>query len=262
VATKNHYDVLEVAPTAAPDEIKRAFRKQIARYHPDKVQHLGEEFQEIAAVRAAELTEAYRILSNEAERAAYDRSLAAGAPAIAAVSPPAGVATAPEVEGEERPPTAAKTPFATERATRDQFVRKATTERIRRAIAQLGTEYSETEVRGFDIALAPKPRLFGGKQPRLFGRFIEPVDRAAVSDTWALAVRAVPGTQDELCVLLFGSSVAPARELAAAIAEQRRKGRGAKVTLIPIDVRTWEAHVPIDAPVVCRDLLTRLRAGV
>jgi curved DNA-binding protein CbpA len=260
VATKNHYDVLEIAPTAAPDEIKHAFRKQIARYHPDKVQHLGQEFQEIAAVRAAELTEAYRILSSEAERAAYDRSLAAGAPAP--VSPPAGMATPPDVEGEERPPKPAKAAFATERATRDQFVRKATMERIRRALAQLGTDYSETEVRGFDIALAPKPRLFGGKQPRLFGRFIEPVDRAAVSDTWALAVRAVPGTQDELCVLLFGSSVAPARELAAAIAEQRRKGRGAKVTLIPIDVRTWEAHVPIDAPVVCRDLLLRLRAGV
>ena len=33
-------------------------RREIARYHPDKVQHLGPEFQEIAATRAAELTEA------------------------------------------------------------------------------------------------------------------------------------------------------------------------------------------------------------
>ena len=39
--SKNHYDVLEVAPRAPADEIKRAFRAQIARYHPDKVQHLG-----------------------------------------------------------------------------------------------------------------------------------------------------------------------------------------------------------------------------
>ena len=80
--TKSHYDVLDVAPTAPPDEIKRAFRAQIARYHPDKVQHLGKEFQEMAAGRAAELTEAYRVLSNEAQRAEYDRvrSLAPSSP--------------------------------------------------------------------------------------------------------------------------------------------------------------------------------------
>ena len=34
---------------ASADEIKRAFRQQIARYHPDKVQHLGKEFQALAA---------------------------------------------------------------------------------------------------------------------------------------------------------------------------------------------------------------------
>ena len=62
-------------------------------------------------------------------------------------------------------------------------------------------------------------------------------------------------------MLLLGSTVAPARELAEAIAEQRRRNRTAKVTLIPIDVRNWDAHIPIDAPVVCKDLLTRLKAG-
>ena len=67
MSSKTHYDVLEVTPAAAADEIKRAFRAQIARYHPDKVQHLGKEFQEMAAVRAAELTEAYRVLSNESQ---------------------------------------------------------------------------------------------------------------------------------------------------------------------------------------------------
>ena len=56
--SKNHYEVLEVAPTAPADEIKRAFRAQIALYHPDKVHHLGKEFQEMAAGRATALTEA------------------------------------------------------------------------------------------------------------------------------------------------------------------------------------------------------------
>ena len=88
---KHYYQLLEIAPTAPADDVKRAFRLQIARYHPDKVQHLGKEFQELAAERAAELTEAYRVLSDEQSRAAYDRALASHdqpAPAPAPAPPP------------------------------------------------------------------------------------------------------------------------------------------------------------------------------
>src|SRR6185312_5011554 len=81
VPSKNYYELLNLEPSASQDEVKRAFRLQIARYHPDKVNHLGKEFQEMAAERAAELTEAYRILSDEGRRAEYDRGQgAAGAP--------------------------------------------------------------------------------------------------------------------------------------------------------------------------------------
>ena len=52
MALKEYYLLLEIAPTASADEVKRAFRTQIARYHPDKVQHLGKEFQAMAADRA------------------------------------------------------------------------------------------------------------------------------------------------------------------------------------------------------------------
>jgi len=47
------YILLGLGRNASLGEIKRAFRTQIARYHPDKVQHLGKEFQEMAAGRAA-----------------------------------------------------------------------------------------------------------------------------------------------------------------------------------------------------------------
>src|SRR5215213_4482207 len=92
--------MLEIPPSSSIEEIKRAFRLQIARYHPDKVQHLGQEFQAMAAERAAALTEAYRILSNEERRADYDRSIAEGADARvpaaqAAPAPSSAAGTAP-----------------------------------------------------------------------------------------------------------------------------------------------------------------------
>ena len=45
-----------------------------------------------------------------------------------------------------------------------------------------------------------------------------------------------------------------------AIAELRRRG-SANVTLIPVDARDWQAHIPTDAPDVAKDLLARLRRG-
>jgi curved DNA-binding protein CbpA len=266
VPQKNHYDVLEVDSTAPQEEIKRAFRAQIARYHPDKVQHLGKEFQIMAAGRAAELTEAYRVLSSEAQRAEYDRLLAISG--VPAGPPPVTSQAAPSVPASEPaappPPDAprSRTAYTHERASRDQFVRKATVDRIRQAIAQTGSGYNESEATGFDIALVPKAKLFGGaNRPRLLGRFIEPVDGAAIAEAWPLAAKWIASTKDEVCVFLLGSAVAPARELAEAIAEQRRRSRNAKVTVIPVDVRTWDAHIPVDTHLVCKDLLTRLKSG-
>jgi hypothetical protein len=261
---KSHYELLQVAPTASAAEIKRAFRLQIARYHPDKVEHLGNEFRDMAADRATDLTEAYRVLSDEAERAKYDRTLAGGA--VSPPSVPAAARTAPTAPVPPIPPQAGtpqpRTTYTKERASRDRLVRKVTVQRIRHALTLGGTDYNETPIHGFDIALVPKPKMFGSAElPWLLARFIEPVDGAAVADAWSLAVKAIPSVKDAVCVLLLGSSLAPQRELAQAIAEQRRANRAAKVTLIPIDVRTWDAHMPVDAPVVCRDLLMHLKAG-
>ena len=85
MALKNYYELLEIAAAAPADEMKKAFRREIARYHPDKVQHLGQEFQEMAAERAAELTEAYRILWTTARAPSTTR--ASPRPAAAAPAP-------------------------------------------------------------------------------------------------------------------------------------------------------------------------------
>jgi len=152
--------------------------------------------------------------------------------------------------------------FAQERASRDEFVRKALVGRFRQALDAVARDYDKTDVRGFDIACNPKSKLFArGKGPRLLVRFVDTVNADSISDTWAQAAKAVP--TDEVCVFLMGSAMAPAGELATAIAEQRRRAArgGSRVTLIPVDARDWDARMPTDAPPVAKTLLTRLRTG-
>jgi hypothetical protein len=33
------------------------------------------------------------------------------------------------------------------------------------------------------------------------------------------------------------------------------------VTVIPVDTRVWDAHIPVDAPAAVKNLLARLRGG-
>jgi curved DNA-binding protein CbpA len=272
---KNYYELLEIAATASSDEVKRAFRAQIAKYHPDKVQHLGKEFQAMAAERAAALTEAYRILSDDGRRAEYDRAFGAAGGAVAVAqaetsasasgsqtaSTPGGSPPPPSFGGPAPAETPRSTQFTHERATRDEFVRKATMSRLRQALGAVGGEYDESDVRGFDIACVPKKKLFGSnKNPRLLGRFVSVVDREAVADAWAQAVKW--GASDEVCVLLMGTSLASAGELATEIGDQRKKHRtGGKLTLIPVDARDWDARMPLDAPAIAKSLLARLKKG-
>ena len=273
MAFKNYYDLLEIPPGSPAEEVKRSFRAQIARYHPDKVQHLGREFQSMAADRAAELTEAYRILSDPGRRAEYDQSLAdaggattapgAAEPAIAQHQRAAEPQSAP---AEPPPPPPSAVPlggqFKEERATRDEFVRKATVGRLRQALSVIGADYEPSTFRGFDLALMPKSKLFGrSTNPRLLARFVSGLDREAVADAWMEASRWGDIKKDEVCVLLLGTALAPAGELAREIADQRRKSRGARLTLIPIDARVWDAHIPLDAPAIAKTLLARLKSG-
>ena len=62
---RDPYTVLGLKRTATVEEIKRAYRTQAARYHPDKVTHLGEEFQELAKKKFQELHWAYETVLKE-----------------------------------------------------------------------------------------------------------------------------------------------------------------------------------------------------
>ncbi|XP_030646086.1 dnaJ homolog subfamily B member 1a [Chanos chanos] len=64
---KDYYKVLGIQKGASEDEIKKAYRKQALRYHPDKNKSAGAEdkFKEIA--------EAYDVLSDAKKKDIYDR---------------------------------------------------------------------------------------------------------------------------------------------------------------------------------------------
>ena len=274
MALRNYYELLEIPPQASTEDVKRSFRAQIARYHPDKVQHLGKEFQSLAADRAAELTEAYRILSDPGRRAEYDRAFAeAGAAILPAASsepvtaehqgtagPRPQPASTPPPPLQEGPPLSAQ--FKAERASGDEFVRKATLSRLRQALEAVGGGYEESQLRGFDLALVPKKKLFGSNtNPRLLARFVAQLDREAIAAAWLQGLKWGDTRKDEVCVLLLGTTLAPAGELGGEITDQRRKSRGARLTLIPVDARVWSAHMPLDAPAIAKTLLARLKSG-
>lgn len=59
------YTLLEVSPRASPEEIKAAYKRAVARYHPDKVTHLGKEFQELAHKKLLAIQHAYEALQGK-----------------------------------------------------------------------------------------------------------------------------------------------------------------------------------------------------
>ncbi len=65
---KTPYDILGVAPNASCEEIHKAYRKLVNQYHPDKVAHLGQEFQDMAEKRFKEIQHAYEQIKNGKER--------------------------------------------------------------------------------------------------------------------------------------------------------------------------------------------------
>ncbi len=60
----NPYEVLGISSGASKDEIRSVYRSLVAKYHPDKVAHLGHEFQAIAREKAIAINEAFEILNH------------------------------------------------------------------------------------------------------------------------------------------------------------------------------------------------------
>lgn len=56
------YKTLEIEPTATEDEIKKAYRRMAMKYHPDKVNSLGDDMKKSATEKFRTINEAYETI--------------------------------------------------------------------------------------------------------------------------------------------------------------------------------------------------------
>lgn len=66
----NYYETLEISQNASPEVVKAAYRSLMQRYHPDK--NPGNA---AVAERAAQVAQAYEVISDPVQRTAYDLQL-------------------------------------------------------------------------------------------------------------------------------------------------------------------------------------------
>lgn len=65
----NFYSLLGLEPAASPDDIKKAYRKLVFRYHPDRNPDDRD-----AVGKFKQILEAYQVLSDEDKRARYNEA--------------------------------------------------------------------------------------------------------------------------------------------------------------------------------------------
>lgn len=59
------YKILEVHNSASDEEIKKAYKKMAVKFHPDKVSHLGEEYQQDAKEKFQKVQQAYENIKKQ-----------------------------------------------------------------------------------------------------------------------------------------------------------------------------------------------------
>ena len=63
--TDADYKILEIEPSASNEDLKKAYRRMAMKFHPDKVSHLGEDFQNAAKEKFQKVSQAYENIKKE-----------------------------------------------------------------------------------------------------------------------------------------------------------------------------------------------------
>jgi hypothetical protein len=74
----DHYQILNVGRGASLNEIKKAFRQEIASYHPDRYIRANEAERDYARARSQRINEAFRVLRDSKLRENYDNTMQPG----------------------------------------------------------------------------------------------------------------------------------------------------------------------------------------
>jgi hypothetical protein len=273
---KSHYELIGVDSSADAETIKKAFRRVITQYHPDKVTHLGVEFQELASIRAAELTTAYKILIDANTRAEYDDLLAHGTSVAPAAPTSPGPADDVELPEAVPPPSrrGSGMRFAADRAGKNDIVRRATLQRVHSALQHAVGDCEFPPIAGFDLACIPRGRSASSRSlsnllkkqvaPIVLVRILALVDGAAAMEAFGNAVRSRVDTKGTgIALLLIGNQLGPAGDLARAIEDARKKSPTTqdRIFPVPIDMRDWTAKIPLNTPDAIRTLVERLKSA-
>ncbi len=64
-STEGDYKILEIETAATDEEVKKAYRRMAMKFHPDKVSHLGEDFQKAAHEKFQSVNKAYENIKKE-----------------------------------------------------------------------------------------------------------------------------------------------------------------------------------------------------
>jgi DnaJ like chaperone protein len=63
--TDSAYKILEISQDATDEEIKKAYRKMALKYHPDRLEHLGDDVKKDANNKFQKINEAYETIKKE-----------------------------------------------------------------------------------------------------------------------------------------------------------------------------------------------------
>jgi curved DNA-binding protein CbpA len=257
IPLKNYYEILSLDPSCSSEEIKCAFRQQVALSHPDKVSHLSPEIQALASLRTAELTEAYTVLRNESRRSDYNRELEKV------------IRTGASTRGQEKekrcandhPETAVTEPEVSE------FLRSMALERLESAVKQtLSGGARPMPMEGFDASYTNHRKwnvLSAGKRFAYLLALVLPcIDSSAVRDGWTRALKIGRMASGDIYLFFMGAKIGDANSLSSTILElQRQNHQKTEATLfaIPININSFNVLMPLNAPDLLRDIVKAMR---